>query len=114
MQVVQPRAVVHAVAADGVTSLHELLEKRIASLAAVRDAGEACVLARDAHAGVPHHEHEEARLALGEAESDDRLDPFVESQYQNSSATPPWRLLPPAPAAAPTDPEARSAVAREA
>ena len=57
---VQARAVVQAVAAGCVSTPDELRKEGVASPTTVRDAGEARVLARHAHAGVTQHEHEEA------------------------------------------------------
>jgi hypothetical protein len=52
------------------------------------------VLTRDAHAGVPQHEVEEPRLALGEPEFCDGSDTFVSCQSHSSSASPPLRPPP--------------------
>jgi hypothetical protein len=90
MHVKEPRAVVDAAASDGVPPADELVEEHIA-FRPVRDAGKARVLARHAHAGVAHHEHQEPRLALRETEVDNGLDAFLGRQYQNSSARPPVR-----------------------
>ena len=71
------------------------LSKKALHFAAVRDASKARVLARDAHAGVTHHEHQEARLTLGEAEFGDGLDAILRChQSHNSSANPPLRPPP--------------------
>ena len=78
MDVIEPRAVVDAVDGTRVATPDELVEEGVA-LRPVRDAGEARVLTRDADAGVPHDEHEEARLTLREAEFDDGLNAFVRS-----------------------------------
>lgn len=44
---------------------------------------------------VPPHEHEEPRLALGEAVVGNGLNPFVGRHSQISSASPPWFAPPP-------------------
>jgi hypothetical protein len=97
LEVIQPCAVVHAADIVRVSESDEPIKKRVASPRTVRDATEARVLPRDAHAGVSHHEHEEARLALGEAEIDNRLDAVLVRHRHNSSANPPLRppLRPP-------------------
>ena len=59
--------------------------------AAVRNPGESCILPRNADAAMAHHQHEEPRLALGEAAVDDRLDAFLLRHRQSSSARPPLR-----------------------
>ena len=114
MDVVQARAVVDAVRGDSMPTSDELLEKRVAFLAAVGDAGEGGILAFDAQTRVPHHEHEEPGLALGEAVVGEGLHAFVGRHRQNSSARPPWR--PPPPRRPPLRPPIRrlgSAIARE-
>ena len=57
-------------------------------IAAIRNAGEASVLAFDAQAGVPHHEHQETRLALREAVVADCLHAFGRRQSKSSSMGP--------------------------
>jgi len=95
----------------------ETIEKRIASPAAVRDRGKGRVLARHAEAGMPHHDHEEPRLALCEAQIHDRLDTLSlrrgplcarrvgDIHRHNSSANPPLR---PPPLPPPDRPEIRT------
>jgi hypothetical protein len=73
VDVIEPGAVVDAVCGHGIPTSDQLLEKRVALLAAVGDAGVGGILTFDAQAGVPHHEHEELRLALGEAVVGDGL-----------------------------------------
>jgi len=65
------------------------------------DAREGRVLAEQAHAGVEHHRHQEARLTLGEAEFCDGSDSLIELHQMNSPARsgscerPPVRALDP-------------------
>jgi hypothetical protein len=75
----------------GVPSLDELVEERVASPATIRDSGEACILPWDADAAMAHHQHEEPRLAFGEAAVDDGADTFLVRHRQSSSARPPLR-----------------------
>lgn len=94
MDVIEPRAVVNALDCVGVAASDELVEEGIA-LRPLRDACEARVLPRDADAGVPHHDYQEARLTLGKAEFGDGLDAIVRRRHrQSSSAKPPWRPPP--------------------
>ena len=94
MDVVKPRAVVDALAGVRIATPDKLVEEGIA-LRPVRDSGNARILPRDAHAGVPHHKYQEARLTLAEAEFGDGLDAIVGRHHrQNSSAKPPWRPPP--------------------
>ena len=59
VDVIEPRAVVDAVSGHGVPTSDELVEKRVALLTAVRDAGERGILAFYAQTGVPHPRHTE-------------------------------------------------------
>ena len=77
----------------GVASPDEPVEEGVASPAAIRNPGEACILPRDADAAMAHHQHEEARLAFGEAAVDDGPNAFLLGHRQSSSARPP--LCPP-------------------
>lgn len=97
LDVVDPRAVVHARDFAGVASPDEPVEEDVASPAAVRDASEARVLPREADASVPQDQCEEARLALVEAELRDGSDPFVHGHRHSSSAGRGCRLPPPRP-----------------
>lgn len=81
----------------GVAEAHELGEER-ARLGAEDDARERGVLAHDAHPGVSHDEHQESRLALGEALRDDGLNLDVEGHRPSSSSMPRPRRRPPPPA----------------
>src|SRR4051812_1675190 len=66
MNVIEARAIVDAVGGDGIPALDELVEKRVALLAAGRNAGERRVLTFDAQPGMAHDEHEKPGLPLGE------------------------------------------------
>lgn len=106
VHVIQPRAVVDASDRGGESPAHEPREERVALPAAIGDAGEARVLPRNADAGVPHDEHEEARLAFGEPHVGDGADLLVRCgcigfdgvrmvpHRHSSSANPPCRPLP--------------------
>jgi hypothetical protein len=91
IDVIDPRAVVSTPDLVGVPTLDQLVEERVASPAAVRDSGEACILPRDADTGVAHHLHQEARLAFRETAVDDGPNAFVLGHRQSSSARPPLR-----------------------
>src|SRR3989442_1236454 len=91
MDVIDPRAVVHAPDFVSVTSPDEPVEERVAAPASVRNPGEACILPRDADAAMAHHQHEEARLAFSEAAVDDGPYAFLLGHRQSSSARPPLR-----------------------
>src|SRR5215218_6094433 len=91
MDVINPRAVVHTPDLVGVPAVDQLIEQRVASPATIRDSGEACILPRDADTAVAHDQHEEPRLAFGEATLDDGLNAFVFGHRQSSSASPPLR-----------------------
>src|SRR5581483_6230605 len=62
------------------------LREELACLLAVDDAGERGVLPEKTDAGVLHHKHEKARLALGESESGDRGDTVLRLHQNTSSA----------------------------
>jgi hypothetical protein len=66
MHQVKPRAIVDALDRAGVSAPDEALEEGVA-LGALGDAGKLRVLPRDADAGVPHDERQEAGLTVGEA-----------------------------------------------
>ena len=89
VDVIEPGTIVNAVDGDGESASYELVEQRVASIAAIGDAGKGGVLAFDAEAGVAHDQHEKARFALGEAVIDDRLDAFSGGRSSISSASPP-------------------------
>ena len=76
MHVIEPRAIVNAVDGDRESAPGELVEQRVAPVAAVGDAGEGGVLALHAQTRVPHDQHEKPRLALREAVIDHSLDAF--------------------------------------
>jgi hypothetical protein len=100
MYVIELGTVVNTGRSDRVSSPDELLEKRVALLAAIGDASEGRILAFDAQSGVPDHKYQEAGLALREAVIGDRLDAFIDRHSNSSSANPgsnglPPRLLPP-------------------
>jgi hypothetical protein len=57
---------VDALDGAGVATSDEAVEEGVA-LRALGDAGDLRVLPRDADAGMPHHERQEPRLALGES-----------------------------------------------
>src|SRR6266540_3775028 len=97
MHVIQPRAIVDAVGRDRVPAPDELVEERVALLAAARDTGERAVLPLDAQPGVPHDEEEEPGLPLREAVIGNRLDAFAGRHSNSSSARPPWWPPPPRP-----------------
>ena len=82
MDVIEPGAVVDAVVGTAHSRAGRACRKRRCTFAAVRDAGKARVLPFDAHAGMPHHKHQEPRLTLGEAVLDDGLDAFCASSVQ--------------------------------
>src|SRR5712691_2130648 len=92
MDVIEAGAVVDAVGGDGIPTLDDLLEKRVALLAAGRNAGERRVLSFDAQPAVAHHEHEKSSLTLGEAVVGDGLNAFMGGHSQSSSASPPLLL----------------------
>jgi hypothetical protein len=92
--VIEPGAVVNAVRGAGKPTLDELVEQRVALLAAVGDAGEGRILSFHTETGVPHDEHEEARLTLREAEINHRVDAFGRHHSQSSSASPRLRAAP--------------------
>ena len=72
--------------------------RRRRCISPLRDAGEASILPRDADASMAHHEHQEARLTLGEPEFDNGLDAVLDRHhYQNSSAKPRVRPARPPP-----------------
>src|SRR2546430_6196977 len=98
MYVVDVATIVSAVVRGRVPALHELREER-ARLLTVDDAGERGVLTQQTHAGVAHHDVQEAGLARREPELRDRRDALFRIQPSNSSASPPLRppLLPPPP-----------------
>lgn len=66
----------NAVDGDGESAPGELVEKRVAPLAAVCDAGEGGILALHAETRMPHDQHEEPRLALREAVIGNSLNAF--------------------------------------
>jgi hypothetical protein len=88
VDVIELRAVVDTRGRDGHPAPDELVKKRVALLAAIGDAGEGAVLPFDAQAGMPHHEHQEARLTLGEAVVGNRLNAFSRCQSKSSSMGP--------------------------
>jgi hypothetical protein len=89
VDVIEVRAVVDASGLDDESTAHEPGKKRVAFVAAVCDPSERGVLSLDAQTRVPHDQHEEPRLALGEAVIDDGLDAFSGRQSNISSASPP-------------------------
>jgi hypothetical protein len=96
MQVIEPRSIVDAADVVRVAAPDEPAEERVTPPSTVGDASEARVLTWDANAAVAQDEHDEPRLALGEAEVDDGLDAFLVRHRHNSSANPRGRLpLPP-------------------
>src|SRR5438552_8418650 len=103
--VIELPPIVQTVGRGGVTTPHEFVEEPV-HLVTVRDAGEAGVLARDAHAGMQHDRDQETRLALAEAEFGDGFDAVLEVQPNSSSANPPRR--PPPPRLPPPDPPSRT------
>ena len=100
VDLVDTSAVVSTPVRGRVSEPDELREK-LACRLTVDDARERGVLALQTDAGVPHDGHQEARLALREAEVGDSLDAGVERHQMNSSARsgsadrPPVRALDP-------------------
>jgi hypothetical protein len=72
----ETRPVVHALDDGCVPARDQLGEESIGLRPAVRHAREARVLSRHADTGVSHHQDEEPRFALGEAEVHDRANPI--------------------------------------
>src|SRR5262245_29423484 len=60
--------------------------EKLARFLAVDDAGERAVLPEQTHPGVLHHEHEKARLTLGESESGNSCDTVLRLHQNTSSA----------------------------
>jgi hypothetical protein len=89
VQVAQARAVVNAVDGDRELAPDEFVEQRVAPIAAVGDPSEGGVLPPHTETRVPHHEHEESRLALREAVIGHRLHAFRGGQSNISAASPP-------------------------
>jgi len=90
VHVEEPRAVVNAVHGGGKPAPDELVEQRVAPIAAIGDAGEGGVLPLHTQTRVPHDQDEEPGLALGEAVIDDSLMAFGGGHQSNiSSASPP-------------------------
>src|SRR5262245_43144417 len=85
MDLIDAPAVVAARVGGRVAQAHELGEK-LPRLLAFDDARKRRVLTEQADAGVEHHGHEEASLALGEAELSDGLDTLIELHQMKSPA----------------------------
>src|SRR5262245_12513115 len=85
MNVIDAPAVVTTAVRRRKPAADELREK-LACLLAVDDAGKRGVLPEKTDAGVLHHKHEKARLALGESESSDRGDTVLRLHQNTSSA----------------------------
>jgi hypothetical protein len=89
VHVIDPRAIVDAIAGDREPTPDEFVEKGVALLATVGDAGEGGVLPFETQTGMPHHEHQKPRLALRETVVGCRLDAFCRRHSSISSASPP-------------------------